>query len=132
MRSNLWILCAAIGLLAIGCGGKPKVANVAAVAPADPNSEIGQVDEMGVKAVVDTPKAEPCQRKYASVKMDTFTECMVDGMTYVQVANLLGRGKIASKAGNTEIWQWSNYGVITASFVDGKMISKSQSGLPRL
>lgn len=132
MRSSLWILGAAIGLLVVGCGGKPKAANVAAVAPVDPSGEIGQVDEMGVTATVGTPQAEPCKRKYASIKMDTFTECMVDGLTYVQVANMLGRGTMASKAGNTEIWQWSNNGVITASFVDGKMVSKSQSGLPKL
>jgi hypothetical protein len=128
MRSNMWILSAAIGLLVVGCGGKPK----AAVAPAplnNPNSDVGKVDEMGVTAVVDAPSAEPCQRKYASVKRDTFDQCLIEGLTYVQVANMLGRGKMASKAGNTEIWQWSNYGVITATFRDGKMVSKSQSGL---
>jgi hypothetical protein len=32
MRSNLWILCAAISLLAVGCGGKPQAVTPEAVA----------------------------------------------------------------------------------------------------
>ncbi len=135
MRSNLWILCAVVGLLMVGCGGKPPATQVTApqtTASTNPNSNIGKTDEMGVTVSVDVPDKESCKRTHVSVKNDTFQECLLDGLSYVQVANTLGyKGKLSTKSGNTEIWQW-NGGTgqyLTATFVDGKMISKSQAGL---
>jgi hypothetical protein len=100
--------------------------------PIDPSSNIGKVDENGITAAIDVPKNPVCSRKYVSVKLDTFETCLIDGLTYVQVANVLGyRGTLQAKSGNREIWQWNDGSgkYLTATFSGGKLISKSQIGL---
>jgi hypothetical protein len=112
-----------IGLLA-SCSKAPE-------APKDPSSLIGQKDQFGAVAIADVPKLEECSRKYVSVKLDTFQNCIVDGLTYVQVANTFGyAGKIQAESGNSKIYQWNGRdGVVMGSFVDGRLVAKSQSGL---
>ena len=96
------------------------------------SSNIGKVDDNGVTATVDVPKAPACLRKTVSVKMDTFEQCLPDELTYVQAANVLGyRGRLQTKAGNTEIWQWNDGDgkYLSIVFDNGKLKSKTQVGL---
>jgi hypothetical protein len=83
-------------------------------------------------SLVEVPTSESCKRNYVSVKLDTFQECLVEGLSYTQVANTLGyAGTLTSSSGSVEIWQW-NGGTgkyLSAVFVSGKMTSKSQVGL---
>lgn len=84
------------------------------------------------KVGVEVPTHPSCSRKYVSVKLDTFENCLVDGMTYSQVANVLGyAGKLQSQSGSIEMWQWNNGEgkYLSAMFSEGKLISKSQIGL---
>jgi len=101
-------------------------------APTNPNSNIGKTDETGTVVTVDLPDNPACQRKTTSVKLDTYENCLVEGLTWVQVANVLGyKGNERSRSGSTHIVQWSDGsgGYITATFVDNKLQSKSQIGL---
>ena len=87
---------------------KPISSPDTSAAQIDPSSNIGKADQNGVIVSVDLPKAPACSRTYVSVKMDTFEQCLPDGLTYVQAANVLGyRGTLQTKSGNTEIWQWN-------------------------
>jgi hypothetical protein len=98
----------------------------------DPSSNIGKSDQNGVTVTVDVPKAPACSRAYVSVKLDTFEQCLPDGLTYVQVANVLGyRGTLQTKSGGTEIWQWNDGEgkYLSVIFDNGKLKSKSQLGL---
>ncbi|MEG4177605.1 type IV pilin-like G/H family protein [Microcoleus sp. S13_C3] len=84
------------------------------------------------KVGVEVPTHPSCSRKYVSVKLDTFENCLVDGMTYSQVANVLGyAGKLQSQSGSIEMWQWNDGEgkYLSAIFSDGKLMSKSQIGL---
>lgn len=112
-----------IGLLA-SCSKSPE-------APKDPSSYVGQKDQFGAVVVVDVPKLPECSRSFVSVKLDTFQNCLVDQLTYVQVANALGYpGRLQAESGDSQIWRWSGRdGVVMASFVNGRLVSKSQSGL---
>ena len=115
---------ALISLLVVSCSKAPE-------APKDPNSLIGQKDQFGTVAITDVPKLPECSRKFVSVKLDTFQSCIIDGLTYVQVANTLGyAGQLQAESGNSAIYKWNGSdGVVMASFVDGRLVSKSQSGL---
>jgi hypothetical protein len=81
---------------------------------------------------IDVPKDEACQREYVSVTRDTFERCLIEGLTYVQVANTLGyRGELQAQSGSMEIWQW-NGGTgkyLSATFMNGRLTSKAQIGL---
>ncbi len=106
--------------------------DVKTAAPVDSPSDIGKVDQTGVKITVDVPKDPVCSRTRVSIKIDTFEKCLIEGLTYVQVANVLGyRGELQTKSGNAEIYQW-NDGLgkyLSATFVNGKLMSKAQIGL---
>ncbi len=81
---------------------------------------------------VDVPKAPARLRAFVSVKMDTFEQCLPDGLTYVQVANVLGyRGTLQIKSGSTEIWQWNDGEgkYLSIVFDNEKLKSKAQVGL---
>lgn len=111
---------------------KPISSPETSAAPIDPSSNIGKADQNGVTVTVDVPKAPACSRTYVSVKMDTFEQCLPDGLTYVQAANVPGyRGTLQTKSETTEIWQWnSGEGkYLSIVFDDGKLKSKSQIGL---
>ena len=98
----------------------------------DSPSDIGRADQTGVKITVDVPKDPVCSRTHVSVKMDTFEKCLVEGLTYVQVANVLGyRGELQTKSGNAEIYQWNDGAgkYLSATFANGKLMSKAQVGL---
>ncbi len=111
---------------------KPISSPDTSAAPIDPSSNIGKADQNGVTVTVDLPKAPACSRTHVSVKMDTFEQCLPDGLTYVQAANVLGyRGTLQTKTGSTEIWQWNDGEgkYLSIIFDSGKLRSKSQAGL---
>jgi hypothetical protein len=121
----------ALTLLLSACGGSPVGMKSKDVA-SNPNSLIGQKDGQGFEITVDTPENPACQAKTVSVTMAVFETCLVNGMTYIQVSNIIGfAGEIMADSGTAKLYSWSGRGgsVITANFLSGKMFSKSQSGL---
>lgn len=81
---------------------------------------------------VEVPEKEECHRKYVSVELDTYTNCLLDGMSYVQVGNIIGfAGNEVVSSGNSKTFQWLGRGgaLITVSFVGDRLISKSQINL---
>ena len=85
-----------------------------------------------VSKEIEPPTGEACERSYVSVKLDTFSQCLVEGLSYVQVANTLGyAGTLVASSGSAETWQWNDGGgkYLSITFVNGKLISKSQIGL---
>lgn len=97
----------------------------------NPSGDVGKIDQNGIAVVVDKPDHPACSRNYVSVQLDTFQHCLVEGLTYVQVANILGyQGTLGAEAGGSEVWQWNGReGVLTATFSGGRLVSKSQAGL---
>jgi hypothetical protein len=114
-----------LAVACLSCAKEPKAIAV------DPNSNIGKIDQNGITVIVDKPSDPACSRTYVSVELDTFQNCLITGLTYVQVANILGyKGTLGAVNGNTEVWQWNGReGTMIATFIDGRLVSKSQSGL---
>jgi hypothetical protein len=80
------------------------------------------------------PSDPACNRPHVSIKLDTFQSCLVEGMSYIQVANILGSaGTLQAQSGSAQVWEWGdgNGGFLFVSFRDQLMISKSQTGLAR-
>jgi hypothetical protein len=131
----LLILIVSSIFLVSACSSNNSVTPIASpdtsTASVDPSSNIGKADQNGVTVTVDVPKAPACLRTFVSVKMDTFEQCLPDGLTYVQVANVLGyRGTLQTQSGSTEIWQWNGReGSLSIVFDNGKLKSKAQAGL---
>jgi hypothetical protein len=121
-----------LALFATFCSACSTVASAPVPTPIDPNSAIGQIDQFGVTVTTDKPSHPACNRKFVSVKLDTFESCLVPGLTYVQVANILGyKGTLSAQASTVEIWQWNDGQdrLLTAKFEGGRLVSKSQLGL---
>ena len=94
------------------------------------NNTVATDSKIAVTPVI--PQLEPCQRRYVSVKKDTFLECLLDGMSHAQVAQIIGwEGNLGSQSGDKQIWQWGNGsgGYITVGFVGDRLVSKSQVNL---
>jgi hypothetical protein len=125
------LLAAALLTTATSCSQTPKTTTAQAAQPKDPSSVIGRVDEFGVTVIMDKPNHPACSRKFVSVKLDTFENCLVPGLTYVQVANILGyKGTLGAESGSSQVWDWNDgSGVLMAKFENGRLVSKSQSGL---
>ena len=88
--------------------------------------------EEKAEARIEVSTDEACQKPYVSVKMDTFENCLTEGLTYVQVANTLGyAGTLMTQSGNTEAWQWNDGEgkYLTVLFIDRRLASKSQINL---
>lgn len=114
-------LSAAIALLLVGC---TSTTSTISTQPAEPSPSPSSTE-------IAVPAAESCHRNYVSVKLDTFNDCILLGMPYLQVANILGyQGEKLSESGNSQTWQWNGRsGTMMAVFTDNKLVSKSQSGL---
>lgn len=81
---------------------------------------------------IEIPAIEPCNRSYVSVKMDTFSQCLIDGMSYNQVVSVLGYpGTLTASSGSAETWQWNDGQgkYLSAVFINGRLVSKAQAGL---
>ena len=94
--------------------------------------DMGKRDEQGNTITINVPANASCHRRYVSVKLDTFNDCLVEGMTYVQVSNTLGyQGELQSQSGSIKLYQWNDGSgkYLSASFENGRLSSKSQVGL---
>ncbi len=61
-----------------------------------------------------------------------YQQCIKEGMSYVEVANIIGfNGEENSSSGSTITYTWSNgeKGVMTAVFQNNRLSSKLQTGL---
>jgi hypothetical protein len=118
MLRNALLIPVLISLVA--CSNTTSTANISSPSP------------LPVAALPEVPNNPACTRKYVSVKLDTFQNCLVDGMHYIQVANILGyAGTLQAQSGSTEIWQWNNGngGFLSGNFSNQKLVGKSQVGL---
>lgn len=81
---------------------------------------------------VAVPDKEECHRKYVSVELDTYTNCLLEGMSYVQVGNIIGfKGNEIVASGDSKTVQWPGRdgALITAVFVGDRLHTKSQLNL---
>jgi hypothetical protein len=88
-----------------------------------------------VATLPDVPSHPACSRKYVSIKMDTFQNCLVDGMHYIQLnqqePHTYPQGRCWEMSRDFEIWEWADGdgGFLSVSFRGQKMVGKSQVGL---
>ena len=82
---------------------------------------------------VQIPSDPECNRDYQNVSLALFNTCILTGMSYEQVATMIGTpGELQSQSGSTDIYKWGNgsNGFIFVMFTNGKVVSKSQGNLP--
>jgi hypothetical protein len=80
---------------------------------------------------------EYCFPDHQRLTLDTYNFCIKEGMSYVQVANIVGNaGTNYGKSGAVEVWNWggtgvieTNPGIMSINFVDDRLAGKTQSGL---
>jgi len=72
-----------------------------------------------------------CNLPYSALIKAMVETCVSEGMSYVDVANLIGyKGEEAAKSGNSTTYIWkSNEGMMSATFIDDKLTAKTQQGL---
>lgn len=83
--------------------------------------------------VVEIPSDPECHRDYQNVSLALFNTCILPGMSYEQVAIMIGNpGELQTQSGSTDIYKWGNgsNGFIFVMFTNGKVVSKSQGNLP--
>lgn len=79
---------------------------------------------------------EYCYPEFQRLSMETYQMCIREGMSYVQVGNVIGNpGTNRGQSGNVEVWNWNENvngetdGSMSATFVNGELASKAQYGL---
>jgi len=96
-------------------------------------SQIGLTDAQGRKVEVDLPDDAICYQKTVQVTLEVFDRCLINGLTFVQVSNAIGyKGTLVSQSGSLETMRWgsgTDGKQIFGTFQDGKLISKTQTGL---
>ena len=78
------------------------------------------------------PGLDICNLSYSALTMKIYQECIKDGMSPIQVSNTLGwAGTKTSSSGSTVIYTWKNQrdGMMTVTFTNNRLVSKSQIGL---
>ena len=87
--------------------------------------------EAVVVAAVGKPANPTCTRRYVALDLDIYSQCILDGMSFVTVSNIIGfAGTPVSASGNATVFRWKyNDGVMMATFVDDRLTAKAQSGL---
>lgn len=96
------------------------------------NAEPVKVQEFDLSSL-----PEYCFPSYQRLTLDTYNLCIKEGMSYVQVANIVGNpGTNYGESGAVEVWNWGGTGVIetnpgmmSVNFVDDRLAGKTQSGL---
>ena len=96
---------------------------------------IAKVQEFNVSAL-----PEYCSQQYQRLTMETYNLCIHPGMTHYQIATVIGvNGEPKASSGNVEIFGWDGIwtngyaiqeGYMSATFSNGRMVSKAQYGLP--
>lgn len=92
---------------------------------------------MVVEAKTPAPLPEYCFPEYQRLTLDTFNLCFRDGMSYVEVANVVGnRGIFQGQTKNMKSYQWSGTGnnnsiggLAHIVFVDDRLVVKTQVNL---
>ena len=79
---------------------------------------------------------EYCSPAFQRLSLETYTLCIHEGMSYVQVGNVIGNpGTNHGQSGNVSVWNWTENvhgesdGSMSATFINGKLASKAQYGL---
>ena len=77
-----------------------------------------------------------CFPEYQRLTLDTFNLCIQKGMSYVQVANVIGnKGNINAVSGSVKNYSWGETGTLSpdggmsATFINDRLVSKAQYSL---
>jgi hypothetical protein len=73
-----------------------------------------------------------CNLPYSALIKAMYAQCFPEGISYVRMSNIIGwAGEEISRSGDTVVYNWGSTekGTLTATFVNGGLTSKSQSGL---
>lgn len=89
------------------------------------------VSSLAVTQSVPQSTLPTCNRRTVALDLDVFNQCIQSGMSFATVSNSIGyAGTIVAVSGTAVTARWSNgEGVLMATFVDNKLVSKAQSGL---
>lgn len=108
-------------------------------------SHAGEPSSPVVSSVVEKPRKfdtsvlpDFCQPKdHVELTQKMYYHCVKEGMSYYQIGNMIGHpGEQLASSGRVETWSWGGSsdsgggGLMSVVFIDGKMTSKAQSGLP--
>jgi hypothetical protein len=112
----------AIVLLLTSCAATPPaVVEAPSVTP----------EVVSTPASVQKPASATCTRRYQALDLEIYQYCVLEGMSYVTVANIIGNaGHPVASGGGSSTVQWNGRtGTMMATFVDDRLVSKAQSGL---
>lgn len=73
-----------------------------------------------------------CNLSYSALIKAMYEKCLLEGMGYISMSNLIGwAGEEISRSDDTVIYKWGSgeQGILTATFVNGRLTAKSQMGL---
>jgi hypothetical protein len=73
-----------------------------------------------------------CNLPYSALIKAMYDKCFLEGSSYVQISNIIGwAGEEISRSGDTVVYNWGSVekGILTATFINGSLASKSQNGL---
>lgn len=81
--------------------------------------------------------SEYCHPGYQNLTLDTYNECIHYGMSYVEVANVIGNtGTIMAETASSKIVSWggtgdvmSHDGTMSATFINNELTAKAQFDL---
>jgi len=80
---------------------------------------------------VSVPNLPECNQKTSDLTYGMFDRCIIEGMSYEQVAGILGwQGQLLASNKNVKTYQWQKgNGFMSATFIDNKLLTKAQAGL---
>ena len=80
---------------------------------------------------ISIPDNPECHKTTSSLTLEMFQNCFPDGMSYENVAQIIGYpGTVITQSGNSKIYTWNgSSGTMAAQFINNRLVSKSQSGL---
>ncbi|NES92065.1 MAG: hypothetical protein F6K13_24130 [Okeania sp. SIO2B9] len=88
------------------------------------------------KNVLVTDKTGYCYPEYQRLTLDTYNECIILGMTYNDVVEVIGNyGNAISESGGFLVWSWNENnngktsGKMIITFANGKAVKKTQYNL---
>lgn len=73
-----------------------------------------------------------CNLSYSALIKAMYSSCFSEGISYVAMSNIIGwAGEENSRSGDTVVYSWGGgkRGTLTATFKNGRLMAKAQSGL---
>jgi hypothetical protein len=73
-----------------------------------------------------------CNLPYSALIKAMYDKCFPERSSYIQISNIIGwAGEEISRSGDTVVYNWGSAekGILTATFINKSLASKSQNGL---